>query len=146
MPDLNQKSIFSVPRVGTGVMILKDGRILLGKRTGSHGTGEYGTPGGHLEYMESFEDCVRREVREECGLELGKIKFLYLANLKIYTPKHYVQLGFIADWVSGEPQILEPEKCESWSWYDLDNLPSPLFGTTKMYVEAYRTGRLLFDA
>ena len=49
------------PKVGVGVMILKDGEILLGKRKGSHGEGEYAFPGGHLEYMESFSDCAKRE-------------------------------------------------------------------------------------
>ena len=42
-------------RVGIGVIILKDGKVLLGKRKGSHGAGEYAFPGGHLEYMESFD-------------------------------------------------------------------------------------------
>lgn len=49
------------PKVGIGVMIFKDGKVLLGKRKGSHGDGEYSFPGGHLNYMESFEDCAQRE-------------------------------------------------------------------------------------
>lgn len=61
------------PKVGIGVMIFRDGEILLGKRKGSHGDGEYAFPGGHLEYMESFSDCARREVREECGIEIANI-------------------------------------------------------------------------
>ena len=48
------------PKVGMGIMILKDGKILLGKRKNSHGSGEYAFPGGHLEYMESFEGCAKR--------------------------------------------------------------------------------------
>ena len=48
------------PKVGVGVMVLKDGKVLLTRRKGSHGAGEYSFPGGHLEYMESFEDCARR--------------------------------------------------------------------------------------
>ena len=34
-------------------------------RRGSHGAGEYSTPGGHLDPLESFEACARRETREE---------------------------------------------------------------------------------
>src|SRR5215469_4737907 len=48
----------SHPKVGVGVMILKDGKVLIGKRKGAHGAGEWAWPGGHLEYMESFEDCA----------------------------------------------------------------------------------------
>lgn len=52
------------PKTGVGVMILKNGKVLLGKRKGSHGEGEFAFPGGHLEYMEGFADCARREVLE----------------------------------------------------------------------------------
>jgi 8-oxo-dGTP diphosphatase len=133
-------------RVGIGVMIFKDGRVLMGKRRGSHGTGEYAWPGGHLEYMESFEQCAKREVREETGMEIENVRFLRLFNLKHYAPKHYVDIGVMADWKSGEPQVLEPQKMESWGWYELDALPTPLFFTIPSYVEALRTGRTCFDS
>ena len=42
------------PKVGIGVMVFKDGKVLMGKRKSSHGEGEWAWPGGHLEYMESF--------------------------------------------------------------------------------------------
>ena len=133
-------------RVGIGIMIFKDDQILLGKRKSSHGAGEYAFPGGHLEYMESFADCARREVLEECGVEIEKIKFQYLANIKHYAPKHYVHIGFIADWKSGEPEVLEPEKCEHWGWYKLDNLPHPLFEACRLAIEAYKSGQTYRDA
>ena len=41
--------------------------ILLGKHKDDHGTGEYAVPGGDLDYMESFEDCGKRETFEETG-------------------------------------------------------------------------------
>ena len=129
------------PKVGVGVMILKDGKVLLTKRKGSHGAGELSFPGGHLEYMESFEDCAIRETREECGLEIKNIRFSYLTNLKKYAPKHYVHIGMIAEWASGEPQTLEPEKAEGWNWYDLNELPDgPTFEFCKMAFDAYKTG------
>jgi len=133
------------PKVGVGVMIIKGGNVLLGKRKGSHGKGEYSFPGGHLEYMESFENCIKREVLEEAGIEIKNIKFLYVANIKQYAPKHYVHLGFTAEWASGEPKILEPEKHEAWGWYDLDNLPQPLFAPSKFSVEMYKNGLNYLD-
>ena len=133
-------------RVGIGVMIIKDGKILLGKRKGSHGEGEFAFPGGHLEYMESFEDCARREVKEETNIEIKNVKFLRLSNLKDYAPKHYVDIGFVAEWESGEPRVMEPEKIDGWSWYDIDNLPTPLFSTIPSYIESYKTGKNFYDA
>lgn len=132
-------------RVGIGVMIIRDGKILLGKRKNAHGDGEYAFPGGHLEYMESFEGCARRETQEETGIEIQNIRFQFLLNMKTYAPKHYVHIGVLADWKSGEPQVLEPDKCESWEWYPLDQLPAPLFEACRFSIESYHTGRMYYD-
>ena len=132
------------PKTGVAAMIMKDGKVLLAKRKGVHGSGEYAFPGGKLELGESFEDCLRREVREETGIEIENIRFLRLLNFKFYG-KHFVDIGLIADWKSGEPQVLEPEKSESWGWHDLDNLPEPLFKGLPSYFEAYKTGKNYFD-
>jgi 8-oxo-dGTP diphosphatase len=126
--------------VGIGVTILKDGKILLGKRRGSHGAGEFATPGGRLEYRESFEQCARREVKEECGLEIENIRFHFVTNLMQYPPSHFAHIGLLADWKSGEPRALEPEKCEGWDWYPLDALPEPLFAPTKTAIESLVQG------
>jgi 8-oxo-dGTP diphosphatase len=61
-------------RVGVGVIIERDGKILLGLRKSEHGEGRWGFVGGHLEHGESPEDCVRREAREEIGAELENLK------------------------------------------------------------------------
>lgn len=135
-----------MPRVGVGVMVMKDGKILLSKRKGSHGAGEYSWPGGHMEYMESFEECAKREVREETGIEIENIRFLRIYNLKEYAPKHYVDVGLAADWKSGEPKVMEPDRSEGWDWYDISNLPEPLFATSPTYIEALKTGKNFWDS
>lgn len=139
--DLNNR-----PKVGVGVLIFKDGKVLLGKRRGTdHGDGDYCPPGGHMEHMESFEECVRRETKEETGIEIKNIRFNLILNQKFYAPKHYINIGFMADWAGGEPQVMEPDKCENWGWYDLDNLPAPLFKTVPSHIEALKSGRNYFD-
>ena len=77
------------PKVGIGIMIFKKGKILLGKRKGSHGEGEYAFPGGHLEYMESTEEGALREIAEECGIKIKNLRFQFVANVRKYKPKHY---------------------------------------------------------
>ena len=131
--------------VGIGVMVLRDGKVLLSKRKGDLGKGEYCWPGGKMEYMESFEECARREVREETGMEIKNVRFLRLMNLKHFAPKHFIDIELIADWESGEAQLLELEKFESWEWYDLDALPEPLFYPQYTSMEAYKTGKNYFD-
>ena len=78
------------PKVGIGIMIFKEGKVLIAKRKSLHGEGEYSFPGGHLEYMESFEDCARRETMEETGIQIKNLKFLHLGNIFHYAPKHYI--------------------------------------------------------
>ncbi len=133
------------PKVGVGVMIWKDGKILLGKRKNSHGAGEYSFTGGHIEHGESFEECVRRETREEAGIEIKNIRFLHVANVLSYPPHHFVNVSFIADWESGVPRVCEPEKCESWDWYDINDLPSPMFKQSAIGVESYLTKKNFHD-
>jgi 8-oxo-dGTP diphosphatase len=137
------------PKIGVGIFLIKDDRqLLLGKRKGSHGEGEYALPGGHMEGMESFEDCVLRELHEEAGpsVKVKNIRFLCVTNLRKYKPKHYVDIGMLAEWVSGEPEVMEPEKNEAWAWYDIDKLPEPLFGCTLNYLESFKTGKDYFKA
>ena len=133
------------PKVGLGVTVIKDGKVLMGRRKNTHGTAEWAWPGGHLEYMESFEECSKRETREECGIEIQNVRFEFLANVGKYVPKHYVHVGLVADWKSGEPRILEPEKAEFWKWFDAAELPEPLFEMCKMAFESYRTGKSYYD-
>jgi 8-oxo-dGTP diphosphatase len=109
------------------------------------GTGEYAFPGGHVEYMESLEKSARRETLEECGIEITNVKFMGLFNLDMYAPKHYIGIGFTADWKSGEPQVLEPEKCVDWNWYEIDKLPQPIFKATELMVDAYLKGYNFHD-
>lgn len=133
------------PKTGVGVMVLKGNQVLLGERKATHGAGTFQTPGGHLEYLESFEDCARREVREETGMDIKNIRFSYLANLVVFKPKQYTHIGLVAEWESGDPQNLEPEKCNGWNWYDLDSLPSPILLTNRLLLHSYKTGKNYYD-
>ena len=137
------------PKVGIGILLIKDGQqILLGKRKGSHGQGEYALPGGHLEHNESFEQCVLRVLKEEAGedIKVGRPKFLCVTNLRKYPPKHYVDIGMTVEWLSGEARLMEPDKNEGWQWFGLDDLPSPLFGCTENYIDSLRTGQSYFPS
>jgi len=134
-------------QVGVGLIVIKGNKVLLGRRKGSHGAGEYAGAGGHLEYMESFEQTAIRELAEEAGpgLKVTKPEFLCLNNLTEYAPKHYVDIAMVSKWISGEPRVMEPDKLESWDWYDIDNLPSPLFNVIDNYITAYKTGQKYFE-
>ena len=117
------------PGVGISVIVLKDNKVLLGKRKGSHGSGTWAFPGGHLELYENYDTCIFREIEEETGLKIELIDKIPIAVTNDFFPenKHYITLFIRAKWISGEPGIKEPEKCEEWGWFSWDNLPQPLF-------------------
>lgn len=116
------------PLVGVGVIILRDRRILLGKRRGSHGAGDWSPPGGHLNFGETPEGCAMREVREETGLTIENVRLAGVTNdIFLSEQKHFVTLFMLADCPLGAPELLEPDKCETWGWYDWTALPEPLF-------------------
>jgi len=132
------------PKVGIGVMIFKDGKVLMGKRKNAHGEGEYSFTGGHLEFGETFEECAIRETREEAGIEIENVRFHCVGNVRQYG-KHHVGIGVMADWKSGEPKNMEPDKREGWDWYDPADLPSPVFHMSGKMIESLRTRQLCHD-
>lgn len=127
----------NITKVGIGVAVLKassfNTQILLGKRKGSHGSGEWAFPGGHLEYMESFHYTAMRELTEEVGpdFKIKNLRVKNVSNLIDYAPKHYIDIGMVAEWVSGDPIVMEPDKVEEWKWFDLWNFHDayPRFAT-----------------
>ncbi len=70
------------------VAIIKSptGEILLSIRGKEPAKGTYDLPGGFLDSYESAEECVRREVKEECNLEVSSMRYLFsIPNLYNYS-------------------------------------------------------------
>jgi 8-oxo-dGTP diphosphatase len=116
------------PKVGVGVVVIKEGEMLLGKRKNAHGEGTWSFPGGHLEYKESWEDCAIRETLEETGLSINNVRFGTVTNDIFHEEqKHYVTIIMLSDYESGDLCLMEPDKCEKWEWFTWDKLPDALF-------------------
>ena len=117
-----------LPQVGVGVLVLRDGRVLLGRRKGSHGAGTWSAPGGRLEFGESLEACARRELLEETGLAVASVELgPYTNDVFHEAGRHFLTVFALARAAVGEPANLEPDKCEGWDWFRWDALPAPLF-------------------
>src|SRR5579862_774510 len=121
--DFNEKVR---PHVGIGVVVVKEGKVLLGKRKNAHGNGNWGFPGGHLEHGEAIEDCALRELNEETGLKGTSLQLGPWTN-DVIDEKHYVTLFVFIHFFEGNAKVKEPHKCEEWKWFDWNDLPSPLF-------------------
>ncbi|MFA7298286.1 MAG: NUDIX hydrolase [Candidatus Absconditabacterales bacterium] len=116
------------PKIGVGVMIYKDEKILLGKRKNAHGDGTRSFPGGHLEFNESVEKCAIRETMEETGIKIKNIRMGPFTNDIFHEEnKHYITLFVLCDYDKGEVKVMEPEKCEKRERVTREEFPSPLF-------------------
>ncbi len=116
------------PRVGVGVLIVHEGRWLLIRRQGAHGAGTWSTPGGHLEYGETPEECAIRETDEETGVHLKNVRFLGLTN-DIFAERglHYITIWMQGEVESGEAHLAAPDEASAIGWFAPDVLPGPLF-------------------
>lgn len=134
------------PRVGTGVLIQNEkGEVLLGKRKGSHAEGDWCFPGGKLDFGETLFECARREVKEETGLDVTDCELISVYDQFEHIESsgyQWVNIGILAKYEGGEPKVMEPEKFEEMKWFALDNLPTPLYATSVVILENYKSGRI----
>jgi len=136
------------PGVGFGVMILRENKILLGKRhedptkasSALHGEGTWTMPGGKLHFGETFEAGAERELMEETGMKIGTTKVISLTN-NIVPDAHFVTIGLISEDTLGEPQVMEPDEITEWRWFSLDQPPSPIYPASQQVLENFQNKR-----
>jgi 8-oxo-dGTP diphosphatase len=136
------------PKVGIGVMIQNEkGEVLLGLRKGSHGSGEWCFPGGHLEMGETILETAKRETMEESGLDIDNFELISVADEMRYLKsdgKHYLNVGVMGEYKGGEAKVMEPDKFEKWKWVGLNNLPKNLFEGTELVIRNFKN-KIIYD-
>ncbi len=100
------------------VRVEKEGRILLARHA-YRDREVWACIAGHLDAGETAEECVRREVREETGLEVDDIRY---RGSQHWPFPNQLMLAFTARWVSGEIRVQEEELLEA-GWHDPGALP-----------------------
>jgi len=126
--------------LGTQIIIKNDkGEILLSKRKKEFGFGEWELPGGHIEFGETFEQCVTRECKEELGINVRVSKLVSVApNMKLGN--HYIVFVFLAESYEGTPKNMEPEIHSELTWFPESKLPDNLFVASKDALDNYFSG------
>jgi len=113
-------------RIGCEVFLIKKNSILLGKRKNCYGEGTWGLPGGHLEPGEHIQDCVKRELKEELGIEGLEFNLISVIDT-IDERGHYIHISFLLEKFSGEIYNRELDLCCEWKFFKPENLPQDLF-------------------
>ena len=126
--------------VGCGAFILNEKNELLMQLRNKSPEKEYWSiPGGKVEMFETFEQAIKREVKEETGVEVQVVCELGICNHIIENEqKHWVSPSYLCKIIKGEPQILEPTKHLDMKWFSLENLPDKITITTSDAVKNYQ--------
>ncbi len=108
------------PRISPAVIVavIKDKQILLG-RSRRFPLPFHSVLAGFVEPGETFEECIRREVKEEVGIDVKNIR--YFASQPWPFPDS-LMIGFIADYAGGEIHV-DGEEVDDAGWFSADNLP-----------------------
>ena len=130
----------TLPAVGCGAFILRNGRLLLIQRLRAPEAGCWGLPGGRVEPFEGLAEAVRREISEETGLEITLGPLLCIVEQsEPVAGQHWVSPVYQAYAPEGaEARLMEPHKHAALGWYALDALPSPLTRATEQAVAVFR--------
>ncbi len=130
------------PMVGVGAVVWRDGAVLLERRGQPPAQGSWALPGGLVDVGEKLEEAVRREVREECGIEVAVGPLL-----GVFEPiqrdedgrirYHYVVIDYLATY-SGGDLVVGDDAAELCSVAADDLDAYPLLPATRAMIERAR--------
>ncbi|WP_110515385.1 NUDIX hydrolase [Herpetosiphon llansteffanensis] len=136
----------SQPLIGVSVMVWHEQRVLLVKRSKEPLAGQWSVPGGAIELGETVEAAARREIREECAVEISTPSFITAVDV-IHRDQseriqyHYVLLEMQAEWISGESQA--GDDALAIGWFGVDDLTGlEIHPETRLLVETVAAQRL----
>src|SRR5450432_1593129 len=110
----------SYPRLSPAMMVLVTrGRELLLARSNRFPNSMYSALAGFVEAGESIEDCIHREVLEEVGVKVDKLRYF---SSQSWPFPNSLMIAFNAEYVSGDMRPCDDEIAEA-KWFSLDALP-----------------------
>jgi 8-oxo-dGTP diphosphatase len=133
------------PRAGCGVMVVRNNKVLLGRRHSDpkkadsqlHGEGTWTMPGGKLHFGETFEESGKRELLEETGIKGKNFKVISVTN-DIVSDAHFVTIGLLCQEFVGEPRVMEPDEITVWKWFSFGKLPERIFPPSFKMIKNYK--------
>jgi ADP-ribose pyrophosphatase YjhB (NUDIX family) len=134
------------PIVGIGVVIWRDGRVLLIQRGQPPRAGSWSLPGGVQELGETVSEAARREVREETGLELGELQLVDVVDsierdAAGRVRRHYTLVDFTAAVAGGSERA--GSDAAALAWFDPEELEE--LGLWPPTLAVIRAARRLID-
>ena len=101
-------------------VIIKDQKVLLIKRGKEPDKGLWGVPGGYVDWDETLEGTVKREVKEETNLDVKKLKLIGISSSPKRHPKQVINIVYLA---TADGDAIHGDDAQDLKWFDLDKLP-----------------------
>lgn len=129
------ENLWKKPTLTCDGFVGRGGKVLLIKRRRDPFKGSYALPGGIVEYGESAEDCVVREVLEETGLRTRVVRLVGVFSSPDRDPRgHFITLLYELDFIGGS--LMGGDDAESAGFYPMDELPPMAFDHPLMIGKA----------
>lgn len=124
------------------LLLLRDGQLLLSRRfqTG-YQDGNYSLPAGHVDADESCLQALLRETHEEIGLQLSATDLHFAHVVHRFEDRESLDFFFTCHNWSGEPQNMEPHKCDQLLWTPIQNLPENTVPYIRHTITCYLQGQ-----
>lgn len=124
----------------------KSGEILLEQRSGTKYLDEFWDfPSGHVEYGEDLHTAAARELREETSLIVDPEDLKLVHIEQFFVDINYVDFTFLAEKFSGEPKIMEPDKCSGLKWFAIKDFPKKLTNNVRQNLLADFSSELTYS-
>ncbi len=124
------------PRISPAMIVLIErGEQVLMARGPHHAPGMYALLAGFVEIGDSLEDAVRREVREEAGIDVDNITYF---GSQPWPFPHSLMVGFTAQYAGGELE-LDKDELEDAQWFGPETMPPvpPPLSIARKLLDAY---------
>lgn len=131
------EQVYPEPTVGA-LIVNPEGKIFL---MSSHKwRGQYCIPGGHIELGETIEQAVRREVKEETGLEVADLEFVcwqeFIGDASFWKQRHFIFFDYACRTDSTE--VVLNDEAQSYVWVSLEEARSlPVEPYTVRVIDTY---------
>lgn len=135
------------PRPTVSAIIVRGGKILLCHRSADPFKGRWDLPGGFLEEQESAEDGMKREMREELGIEIEIVRLT-----GIFGPTHYpfggqdaynTDIYYEVKVPDSEINAVKGSDVTEIGWFDPDNLPDMAFPSNVAAIENWKNTSII---
>ncbi len=121
----------------------KDEALLLKRQNTGFADGQYGLPAGHIDGNETVIDGMRREAKEEAGIDIESenldLKYVLHRNCGDHER---VDFFFWCNKWNGEVSNVEPHKCSDLAWFPLSDLPENVIDYYRQMFDDVRNGKM----